>query len=151
MPPTISETEDLVARLFEGVVDKGGKPYADHCERVANSLPVDSTKDEVCAAFLHDVIEDTPTTAADLRALGYSERTIWLVERLTRAKGPDRPSYMDYIRGIAATRDRGLIAIKLADNADNSDPARIAQLPEAERGIADRYARARKILESALA
>jgi len=38
----------------------------------------------------------------------------------------------------------------LSDNLDNSDPARILQLPEAERSIVNRYAKAREILEKGL-
>ena len=148
--PTIDETIALIERLFDGVTDKGGAPYAGHCLRVMAGLPATATEDERHAALLHDALEDTPLEVGDLEWRGYSKRTIDLVIMLSRPKGPGRPSYMDWIRQIAATGDSGLIAIKLADNADNSDPARIAQLPPEQQSIADRYARARKILEAAI-
>lgn len=148
MAPTIAETKTYVRELFAGVTDKGGKPYHEHCERVMKFLPSSATDDERHAALLHDVIEDTPTTADDLRRMGYSERTVWLVERLTR---PVPGIYVDYIRSISASGDEGLIRIKMADNADNSDPARIAVLPPEQRDIVKRYARARRILEAGLA
>lgn len=141
----ITDARLLADALFQGVVDKGGKPYIGHCERVTSRLPDWVSDDERCAAMLHDVIEDTPTTAADLRRFGFSDRTVALVEQLSRPAGV---TYMDWIRQIKATGDRGLIAIKLADNADNSDPERIAQLPESERSILGRYERARRILEA---
>jgi hypothetical protein len=89
-------------------------------------------------------------TAEQLRGLGYSERTVWLVEQLTRPK-VNPPSYMDYIRKIATSGDRGLIAIKLADNADNLDPVRVARLPKRSADLVDRYKRARHVLRTALA
>ena len=144
MTPTVGQTENFVRRLFAGVTDKGGNPYAEHCIRGMlgdEGLPVD----DLHAALLHDVIEDTPTTAANLRGLGYSERTVKLVERLTRPKGVP---YADYVRGIAESGDAGLIAIKRADLADNSDHARLARLPEADRNrLTAKYAEARKILD----
>jgi (p)ppGpp synthase/HD superfamily hydrolase len=141
--PTIEQTIALVEKLFDGVTDKGGKPYAGHCIRVMNYLPDTATEDERHAALLHDVIEDTEWTSLDLMCCGYSVRTVELVKALSR---PDGSTYMDWIRQIAASGDAGLIAIKLADNADNSDPGRIAQLPPDQRDIASRYERARKIL-----
>lgn len=141
--PTIDETIAFVRSAFSGVTDLSGVPFAEHCIRVMRYLPADATDDERHAALLHDVLEDLPVTTADLRDMGYSERTVWLVEQLTRLRSE---TYMDFIRRIKATGDAGLIAIKLADIADNSDPERIAALPEAERGIVRRYDRARRAL-----
>lgn len=145
MAPTIAETKAYVRELFAGVTDKGGKPYHEHCERVMEFLHGSATDDERHAALLHDVIEDTPVTAADLLARGYSERTVQLVERLSRK--PEDGSYLDWIRSIARSGDPGLVMIKLADNRDNGDPRRIAAIPKAERGFAVRYALARIVLE----
>lgn len=151
MQPTINETKDFVKKVFEGITDKAGKPYYEHCCRVMDRLGAEYTEDEKHAALLHDVIEDTTTTADDLRRRGYSRRTVWLVEMLSRPpRSPDRLTYLEWIKQIADTRDRGLIAIKLADNADNSDPLRIAALPESERGILRRYLRAKEILVQGL-
>ena len=148
MPPTLAETEAFVRRLFFGVVNKSGEPYAEHCVRVMNSLPPNATDDERHAALLHDVIEDTDLTPRDLRLSGYTDRTVWLVERLTRPKGM---LYADYVRRIVSTGDSGLIAIKRADLADNSDPARLALLLGEDRvRLTAKYAEAREILETAL-
>lgn len=147
--PYFAYTRALVETLFLGVLDKGGKPYADHCVRVALDIELQGApKNVVAAAMLHDVIEDVPGWDADrLRDHGFSIRTVALVEALSRPAGS---VYMDWIRQIAASGDEWLIRIKLADNADNSSPERIAALPESERGILDRYHRARKILLSGL-
>lgn len=138
----------LVRQLFEGIFDKGGKPYSEHCERVEQRLPDWVSEDARCAAVLHDVIEDTPTTGSDLIDAGFSFRTVHLVEKLSRR--PEDGTYMDWIKAIATTGDAELIAIKLCDNLDNSDPERIAALPPEQRDIVRRYERARRILEPAL-
>ena len=135
----------LTERVFSGIVDKGGVPYFEHCKRVCDIAVTkyNINEDERCAAYLHDVLEDTDITEDDLREYGFSERTIELVKKLTR---PDGITYMDYIRGIANSGDEGLIYIKLSDNQDNSDPERINNLPESERSIVKRYNKARRIL-----
>lgn len=144
--PSREFTIDLVRRLFRGIKDKVGKPYYQHCERVAGYLG-DVSDDVWHAAMLHDVLEDTRVTAEMLHLFGYSDRTITLIVGLKRHVGEN---YQSYIRVIAASHDADLIRIKLADNRDNSDPARIAALPEQERGITRRYERARRALESGL-
>jgi (p)ppGpp synthase/HD superfamily hydrolase len=147
--PSFVFTRGFVQALFAGVLDKGGKPYADHCVRVALDIQSQGApNDVVTAAMLHDVIEDVPgCDAGRLLYNGFSIRTVSLVEALSRPAGS---VYMDWIRQIAASGDEWLIRIKLADNKDNSDPARIEALPPKERGIVDRYRRAREILERGL-
>lgn len=148
--PTIDETIAFIKRAHQGQTTKSGEPYWTHPVAVMKLLPDDATKDERHAALLHDVIEDCGFTRHDLRQAGYSERTVQLVEALSRPTGPRRPSYMDWIRSIAASGDRGLIRIKLADNEHNSQPDRVANLPPDERDIVKRYERSMKILRKAL-
>jgi (p)ppGpp synthase/HD superfamily hydrolase len=146
--PQIEAARQLMRFMFDRIVDKGGNPYSEHCDRVEQRLPDWVTEDARCAALLHDIIEDTPVTADDLRADGFSDRTVWLVEKLSRR--PEDGTYIEWIKAIAATGDAELIAIKLSDNIDNSDPDRIAALPPEQRDIVRRYERARRILEPAL-
>jgi (p)ppGpp synthase/HD superfamily hydrolase len=141
--PTIAETTEYVEMLFKGVTDKGGKPYAEHCKRVMTLLPDWANEDMRHAALLHDVLEDTDVTAGLLAERGYSERVIRMVQMLSR---PDDIPYLEWIARLKATGDAEVIAVKLADNKDNSDPERVALLPEPERTNARRYQRAREIL-----
>ena len=56
---------DLVAYTAHyGQTDKQGQPYINHPRTVASTLEDETEK---VAALLHDVIEDTPLTADDLR------------------------------------------------------------------------------------
>lgn len=64
----------------------------------------------------------------------------------SRNLDPDGP-YPDWIKRIVATGNVTAIRVKLADNLDNSDPARVAALAAAPRMVAEKYAPARAILE----
>jgi (p)ppGpp synthase/HD superfamily hydrolase len=123
--PTLDETRAWVRELFDGVTDKGGKPYAEHCFRVEAGLPASADEDTRHAALLHDVLEDTFTGMTDLQARGYSRRAAGLVLASRRARRD--------LRGIHREDHQlarsDLIQIKLSDNRDNSDPARIECLP----------------------
>ena len=89
-------------------------------------------------SLLHDVIEDTGTTLADLRAEGFPEPVLAAVDALTRRADEERDAY--YAR-VAA--DPLALRVKRADIADNSGPERLAKLPEATRiRLQDKYAHA---------
>jgi hypothetical protein len=63
---------------------------------------------------------------------------------------------MDWVRHLAATEDVSLIRIKDRDNRHNSDPDRIASIPDPEkreragRRAKSRYAPSMRVLQSAL-
>jgi (p)ppGpp synthase/HD superfamily hydrolase len=152
---------DLAGRLHAGQVDKQGLPYITHLVRVRDNalalvdrrMPDLSAEDRLVveiAALLHDAIEDTPADAETLRAAGVPERAIGLVEALSRPEGEGRPTYQDWIEDLASRGDPLLVLVKLADNIDNGNPARIARLPPDMRGMAGRYGRARVTLEASL-
>ena len=89
--------------------------------------------------------------AADqLRARGYPEETIAIVEAVT--KDPDDGlTYAQRIEGLAASGPKGAIQVKICDLMDNSDPQRLAALPEDKaKSLAKRYDRALDVLLSAL-
>ena len=83
----IFDAHSFAITAHAGQIDKGGQPYIRHLERVANAavaragharavdrLAIDPMA-VMQAAILHDVIEDTPRTVADLRAGRASVRT----------------------------------------------------------------------------
>jgi (p)ppGpp synthase/HD superfamily hydrolase len=77
-----------------GQVDRTGLPYVFHPFHLAEQMHDEVS---VCAAFLHDVVEDTDVTFEDLAAQGMSEEVIDAMRLLTH---DDDVLYMDYIRAI---------------------------------------------------
>lgn len=141
----------LAARLHAGQTDKAGQPYVGHLARVAQRLAArwpNATRDEIEAAWLHDCLEDTEATEASLLAAGVSAETIRIVHAVTRPAGSD---YLAWIADLASAGDRSILRVKLSDNADNIDPARVAALHGAAERVASRYEPARRLLEDGLA
>lgn len=144
MPEEFVTTAERIARkAHAGQQDKVGAGYIEHPARVADRVrQYSETPQSAAAAWLHDVLEDTPVTAEDLREAGIPDDVIIAVELLTKRKGQ---SLEDYCAGV---RENPIaLAVKQADVDDNTDPARTAQLPEETRErLAAKYARTRQLL-----
>lgn len=133
----------LADRLHAGQTDKLGRPYISHLVRVY--LRVAERGGDLMqqlAALLHDSIEDDKATRATLLADGVPEQAVVLVEALTK---PEGVPYLDYVRGVA--RVPRAVIVKDADLDDNSDPARLAELPAADADrLRKKYAGAKAAL-----
>lgn len=123
--------------------DKAGNPYIDHPRRVAERLEAaGASAQAVAAGWLHDVLEDTPTTAADLAAVGIPAEVIDAVTAVTKRPGEPTEDYAARIRASALG-----LQVKEADLADNCDPARMALLDENTRErLTSKYRRMRTLL-----
>jgi (p)ppGpp synthase/HD superfamily hydrolase len=130
---------DLAAAAHAGQTDRAGDPYIDHVLRVMEMVEGIEAK---MVAVLHDVLEDTCTTVDDLRRAGMPEGVMEAVCIVTR--GAPEP-YGDYVDRIAVSRNELAIAVKLADLADNTDPARDAS---SSPSLRQRYAKAKFRLKS---
>jgi (p)ppGpp synthase/HD superfamily hydrolase len=86
-------------------------PYIKHVESVVSRV---SSTDEKIVAWLHDVIEDTPTTAKDLLEMGFDSNIVKAVELLTKTEGYD---YIEYMRAIKLNKLAK--AVKIADMRSN--------------------------------
>ena len=125
----IARARAIATFAHAGQVDKSGADYITHPRRVAERLVVeDGSCVAVSAAWLHDVIEDCGITGAELVEQGIAPEIVEVVELLTRRD--DVPSDHYY----AAIREHpDALAVKLADIADNTDPARVGLLDEETR------------------
>ena len=123
-----------------GQVDKTKVPYIFHPIHLAEQM-----EDEVTCtvALLHDVVEDTAVTFADLEK-EFPAEVIEALRLLTHEAGVD---YFDYVRKIKTNP----IAkrVKLADLTHNSDESRnVEKLIPAEKvqHFREKYAKAKEIL-----
>jgi (p)ppGpp synthase/HD superfamily hydrolase len=114
--PQINKALRIAYNAHHGQFDKSGAPYIFHPAHLAERM---DTEEEIIAALLHDVVEDTPVTFADLAAEGFSSAVLDALELLTH--DPATP-YLDYVRQI---KTNALAKkVKLADLAHNSDASR---------------------------
>jgi len=124
-PRLDSEEITRVFRAYEvahdahaGQMRDEGTPYIVHPIRVAVSL-VDELKlyssTLVCAALLHDVIEDSDVTREDVGQM-FGEQiaeVVWLLTKL------EDVSLTQYLRSIEAAAHTGAPIVKLCDRLDN--------------------------------
>ena len=128
----------LCFQAHSGQTDKGGLPYVIHPLHLAEQM---ETEEEICAALLHDTIEDAFVTPEALHAAGFPEGVVEAVRLLTRPQG------MPYLTYIAALRANPIARrVKTADLRHNLDFARLGTVTAADRQRAETYRNALRLL-----
>jgi (p)ppGpp synthase/HD superfamily hydrolase len=114
----VVEAFEFAREAHAGQVRDEGTPYIVHPVRVAatlvHELEVFSPR-LVCAALLHDVIEDSPTSRAQI-AQAFGEEiaeVVWLLTKL------EEVSLAEYLSAIEASGQTGAPIVKLCDRLDN--------------------------------
>ncbi len=136
--PSLEDAIALAVSAHRGQQDKVGQPYVLHPLRVMLCCETETAR---IVAILHDVIEDTPHTLAELRALGYSEEVLQALDCLTRRAGESYEAFIQRVKGNALAR-----RVKLADLADNMDIRRLPALSANDVERLRRYQRAWRAL-----
>ncbi|WP_436495286.1 HD domain-containing protein [Actinokineospora sp. HUAS TT18] len=119
---TVDDAVRIAREAHEGQVDKSGRPYIGHPLRVMGRVTSDY---ERMTAVLHDVIEDTPVTAADLAAAGCPAEVVAAVVAISKVPGEDQETYLARVAANPLA-----LTVKYADIADNSSPERLHYLDE---------------------
>lgn len=114
------KTLELILKVFEGSVDKGGLPYYNHLFKVYSKV---NNYDEKIIALLHDIIEDKNIKASELLDIGYPKHIVDAVVILTKKKGA---YYPDYIESIIDSDNKLAMNVKLADLEHNMDLKKIS-------------------------
>ncbi|WP_200954083.1 guanosine-3',5'-bis(diphosphate) 3'-pyrophosphohydrolase [Massilia sp. Root351] len=78
-------------------------------------------------AVLHEVIEDSDTTPATLRELGFSDEIIGALACLTKQKGEDYFAFITRAMSNPLAR-----RVKELDLIDNMDASRLTELTDAD-------------------
>ena len=157
MTDHLAESIELAARVHRGQVDKGGDSYILHCLTVMyktgyahatdDSLALEQGITTMCAAVLHDAIEDSkPEDKPRVRADVYTaagNRAGEAVDALTRGI---QESWNNYIERLCENWIARLI--KLADLEHNCDLTRLGREPtEADLQRVRKYESAKKTIE----
>lgn len=135
---TLERAIAIAAEAHAGQVDKAGQAYILHPLRVMLRM---TSAHERMAAVLHDVVEDTPVSLAQLLAEGFAPEVIAAVDALTKRPGESR---IDAAHRAAA--DPVARQVKLADNAENMDLSRIDNPSEKDFARVEQYKAVREIL-----
>ena len=135
---TLEKAVEIAARAHAGQTDKAGEPYLLHPLRIMQTV---TTPEERMAAVLHDVVEDTPLTFADLEAEGFSAPVINALRALTKAPGESR---MEAAKRAGA--DPIALRVKIADVTDNMNLSRIPQPTPQDRARLKEYEQVRAYL-----
>ena len=106
----------------KGFKRDNGSDYFNHCVDVANTLISFEIKDEdvICAAILHDIIEDVEGYRRVTIEKMFNDNVARLVMLVTKKEGVDYKlpeSIKAYLKGIAS--DMNAAAIKTADRMHN--------------------------------
>jgi (p)ppGpp synthase/HD superfamily hydrolase len=147
----VSEAAELAARRHNGQRRKGRgeEPYVNHLAEVANMLSAVTNGGDaelVAAGWLHDTIEDTETTHAEL-AQRFGLRVAGLVEECTDNMGLSKSERRQRQIDDAAKKSPGAKLIKICDKISNIR-ARIFANPSAEQReeLADYLAWAERVV-----
>ena len=130
----------LAYEAHAGQFDKSGVPYVFHPLHLAEQM---EDEESIIAALLHDVVEDTAYSLADLKAMGFPDKALEAVALLTH--DPAEP-YLSY---VARVKENPIARrVKLADLRHNSDLSRIRQVTERDLERVEKYAAAIRLLET---
>lgn len=133
----LNEAITLAVSAHADQTDKAGQPYILHVLRV---MLAQQSPEAMTVAALHDVVEDTEITLADLREAGWSQHVVDAVDAMTRRDGED---YFEFAQRAAANELAR--PVKVADLKDNLRQSTDAKA-ESRR---ERYLRALEIIGEA--
>jgi (p)ppGpp synthase/HD superfamily hydrolase len=108
----------IATNAHRGQTGKDGRPYIEHCERVA--MRVEPALRPI--AYLHDVVEKSDGWTLDrLRLDGFPDTVIDAVDALTRRDGEEEDAFV-----LRAAANPFALPVKRADLEDNLQQALVA-------------------------
>jgi GTP diphosphokinase / guanosine-3',5'-bis(diphosphate) 3'-diphosphatase len=133
----LEQAYDVAERLHRGQKRKSGDPFITHPLAVTTILAeLGMTPPTLCASLLHDTVEDTPYTLAELRD-DFGDEVAHLVDGVTKL---DRVVYGESAQAetvrkmvVAMARDIRVLVIKLADRLHNMRTIKYVKPSSAER------------------
>jgi guanosine-3',5'-bis(diphosphate) 3'-pyrophosphohydrolase len=133
----VERAYDIAAHHHRDQKRKSGDPYITHPLAVASILAeLGMNTETLCAALLHDTVEDTPYTLEQLRK-DFGDEIGALVDGVTKL---DRVKYGDAAEAetvrkmvVAMSRDIRVLVIKLADRLHNMRTLRYLPRTKQER------------------
>ena len=141
----IADTIAFIKEAHKGQMYAAGQEYWTHPYAVAQAIPNPTTR-EYLAALLHDVVEDTQYTEADLRKM-YDDSVVDIVMLLTMQKGL---SYKDYLQKLIDSGNTSAMKVKLADVTVNAAGDKSKMSQERRERLIRKQTLANQMLKQAL-
>jgi len=135
---TLEDAILLAVEAHRGQKDKAGVPYILHPLRMAFKM---QTETEMIVAVLHDVIEDTAVSLANLRQAGFPSAVLEALDCLTRRENESYDAFIARVKENPLARK-----VKMVDLEDNLDIRRLKHLTESDLKRLQKYLRAWKTI-----
>lgn len=110
--PLLIRAQNIATWAHRDQLRKNGELYINHPTRVAARFVGNPILQSI--AWLHDVVEDTPTTLEELKKQGIRDEVVKAVALLTKQ---EREPYLDFILRIGS--NPSAVEVKKADIEDN--------------------------------
>ncbi len=128
----------IAVEAHRGQKDRYGKPYVLHPLRVMARV---RSVTEKIVAVLHDVVEDTHWTFADLEKEGFPRPVLDALDCVTKREGEEYEAFVKRSASNSLAR-----TVKLADLEDNMDVRRLLEVTEKDRARLKKYLEAWRTL-----
>lgn len=136
---TTDKTLAFIKKAHDGQF-YGSKPYWTHPKAVADAgkkiFGSRFNQTAYLASLLHDVIEDTPYTEADLKQMGFSSDVLAAVKLVTKDKSL---TYAGNIEKIIKSGNKTAMMVKYADNYINFTGDKSSWKPEKRAASQAKY------------
>ena len=136
---TLERAIEIATEAHKGQYDKAGNDYIGHPLRV---MDMGRTEEEKIVGVLHDVVEDTEWTFAQLAAEGFSQEVIDALQCVTKLS--ENENYDDFIERVK--KNHLATAVKINDLSDNMDIRRLPYLSDKDVKRLKKYLKAYKKL-----
>ena len=136
---TLERAIEIATEAHKGQYDKAGNDYIGHPLRV---MDMGRTEEEKIVGVLHDVVEDTEWTFAQLAAEGFSQEVIDALQGVTKLS--ENENYDDFIERVK--KNPLATAVKINDLSDNMDIRRLPYLSDKDVKRLKKYLKAYKKL-----
>ena len=136
---TLERAIKIATEAHKGQYDKAGNDYIGHPLRV---MDMGRTEEEKIVGVLHDVVEDTEWTFAQLAAEGFSQEVIDALQCVTKLS--ENENYDDFIERVK--KNPLATAVKINDLSDNMDIRRLPYLSDKDVKRLKKYLKAYKKL-----
>ena len=136
---TLERAIEIATEAHKGQYDKAGNDYIGHPLRV---MDMGRTEEEKIVGVLHDVVEDTEWTFAQMAAEGFSQEVIDALQCVTKLS--ENENYDDFIERVK--NNPLATAVKINDLSDNMDIRRLPYLSDKDVKRLKKYLKAYKKL-----